>query len=155
MTDINLTLLINSIDKLITQATEQTEINVSRKDMASTVVGMVLGSMLQLPTEKPTNKKVYYTANILPKVQSTINSIIETVVLDIDVVMETAYLVWSSRYELLYPSIFSVKPLLQYLYSTKQDNNIYSILLQSENNDALTTTINNFANYLDGLELMD
>lgn len=151
MSDIKLTMLVNSINKLVSGISQNSESQIPTKDITSYIVGVVLGSLAKLPSEKPSNMKIYYTAEVLPSIHAVVNSIIENVIMNMDVLMDTIYKTWCHRYELLYPNIFNVKPILRYLESTNGQDPVYSVVGNSEHSDALSETINNFAVYLETL----
>ncbi len=153
MSDIKLTLMVESINKLVNHITTTEQTEVPAKDITGHIVGTVIGSLVKLPTAKPSNAKVFYTTEVMPIVLTLINQIVENTILNVEAVSESAYTAWKVRYDLVYPSIFTVKPLFKYLETCTEANPCCALVNNEQYGNALTEAVNNFANYLDTLEV--
>lgn len=151
MSDINLSILVTSIRKVVDSVTASSESGHSKTTLVSQLIGSIIGSLMKLPANKPSNKKLYYTVEVLPVIHSVLDKLVENVVLDIDIVKESAFSIWCTRYYLVYPSIFSAPLLLSYLNTSGTNNELTMLLSKPEYSDLMSESINNFYTYLENL----
>lgn len=154
MSTMELTLLVNKIEKLTESINGQSGTNYSRKDLTAVIVGSILGAMAGVPAIKPQNKKIYYTAEVLPKLLAVFNAIVEQVILNVDLMTDVAYNVWSARYAVVHPHEVDLLAVMRLVSSYESENGVFNTLADLKENSELTELVTMMSSYIKNLKVV-
>lgn len=99
MSTLEITKLVNRIDQYVRETGEEG----SNKHLTvSGFIGGVIGSQLPLPSSPVTNSRIHYQDYVYPVAADYISQINEAHLLDIELSLESAYLIWLDRYKLVH-----------------------------------------------------
>ena len=99
MSTLEITKLVNMIDQLV----RDTGTDGANKHLTlSGFIGGVIGSQLPLPSSPVKNSRIYYQDAVYPVSSNYISQINEAHIVDVDLALESAYLIWMDRYNLVH-----------------------------------------------------
>ena len=99
MSNLEITKLVNTIDQMV-RNTEGADTN---KHMTiSGFIGGVIGSQLPLPSSPVKNSRIHYQDQVYPLAADYIGQINEAHYIDVELALETSYLIWLDRYKLVH-----------------------------------------------------
>ena len=99
MSTLEITKLVNIIDQFVRQGGVE---GANKHMTVSGFIGGVIGSQLQMPSEPVKNRRIYYQDVVYPVASNYLNQINEAHLIDLEIALESAYLIWIDRYALVH-----------------------------------------------------